>query len=204
MPVEELSTQRSATSELHGDAANAQWSALWTHSHCEQIVGDQLTAKGLPVFLPMMKVWSRRGGVRHVIRVPMFPGYLFLRHARDKESCIDILKTRGLARILGERWDRPAVVADAEIEAIQRVLSADLPALPHPYLHEGQRVRITGGPLTDVTGILVHIKPNKGLLVLSVELLQRSVSVEVDCTLVTPVSSVASHDTATSSHSHAC
>jgi transcription termination/antitermination protein NusG len=106
----------------------------------------------------------------------------------DKDSCIQILKTEGLVRILGERWDRLAVVADDEIDTIQRVLGAELPVLPHPYLHEGQRVRITGGPLIDVEGILARVKPNKGLLVVSVSLLQRSVAVEVDCTQVEPTS----------------
>ena len=132
----------------------------------------------------------------------MFPGYLFLHHALDKNSYVEILKTRGLARILGERWDRPAIVADAEIEAIQRVQNTELPVLPHPYLHEGQRMRITEGPLVDMEGILVHCKPNKGLLVLSVDLLQRSVAVEVDCTRVAPVSAIRSHDGTASSLSH--
>jgi len=58
--------------------------------------------------------------------------------------------------------------------------------MPHPYLRDGERVRILRGPLADVEGILVRTKPNKGLIVLRVALLQRSVAVEVDCTLVTP------------------
>ena len=58
--------------------------------------------------------------------------------------------------------------------------------MPYPYLHHGERVRIVGGPLADVEGILIRAKPNKGLIVLRVALLQRSVAVEVDCTLVTP------------------
>lgn len=117
----------------------------------------------------------------------MFTGYLFVRHTLDKASYIEILKTNGLARILGERWDRPAVVADAEIEAIRQVLDTGLPVLPHPYLREGHRVRIIRGPLAGVEGVLVHNKPHKGLLVVSVELLQRSVAVEIDCTFVAPV-----------------
>ena len=161
-----------------------QWFVLWARSHCEQLVYDQLTAKGFRLFLPKMEVWSRRGGGRHVSSVPMFPGYLFLQHAMDKTSYIEVCKARGLAEILGRRWDRLAVVPGAEIEAIQRVQHARLPALPHPYLREGRRVRITRGPLADVEGILIRIKSNKGLLVLSVNLLQRSVAVEVDCTLV--------------------
>jgi transcription antitermination factor NusG len=136
------------------------------------------------VFLPTIEAWSRRGGVRQLISVPMFPGYLFLQHAFDRVSYVEVLKARGLVAILGERWDRLAVVPDAEIEAIRRVLEIRLPVLPYPYLREGQRVRIADGPLRDVEGILVRSNPRKGLLVLSVELLRRSIAVEVDCTLV--------------------
>jgi transcriptional antiterminator NusG len=161
-----------------------QWYALYTRSHCEQLVHDQLVVKGFHLFLPKIDVWSRRGGLRRLSRAPMFPGYLFLRHAMDKASSIEVRKARGLVRILGERWDRLAVVPEAEVEAIQTLLRTDLPILPHPYLREGQRVRITRGPLASVEGILVKTKLNKGLLVLSVDLLQRSVAVEVDCTLV--------------------
>jgi transcription antitermination factor NusG len=114
----------------------------------------------------------------------MFPGYLFLHHAIDKASYLAVCQATGLVRVLGERWDQLAVVPDGEIEAIQRVLRARLAVLPHPYLRHGQRVRITAGPLVDVEGILVRSKPNRGLLVVSIDMLQRSVAVEVDCTLV--------------------
>lgn len=166
--------------------ASPKWHALWTRSHFEEFVCEQLTAKGFQAFLPTIQVWSRRAGIRHRIHVPMFRGYLFLRHAMDKASYIEVKKTRGLARVLGERWDRLAVVPDCEIEAIETVRRALVPVLAHPYLREGQRVRITRGPLADVEGIFVRIKPNRGLLVLSVELLRRSVAVEVDCTWVVP------------------
>jgi transcription termination/antitermination protein NusG len=121
-----------------------------------------------------------------LIQVPMFPGYLFLRSIGDKATYIEVLKTRGVTRILGERWDRPGTVADEEIETVQRLLAANVPVVAHAYLQEGQRVRITAGPLTDVEGILVHAKPHKGLLVVSVNLLRRSVAVELDCTAVVP------------------
>jgi transcription antitermination factor NusG len=117
----------------------------------------------------------------------MFPGYLFLHHAMDKASYVETRKARGLVRILGERWDRLAVVPDDEMEAVRRVVESHLPALPHPYLREGCRVRITRGPLADVEGILLRVKPNKGLLVVSLNLLQRSLAVEIDCTQVVPV-----------------
>jgi transcription antitermination factor NusG len=104
----------------------------------------------------------------------------------DKAGYIEMRKTPGLVKLLGEQWDRLAIVPDREIQAIQKIHQSRMPALHHPYLREGQRVRLTGGLLADVEGILLRTKPNKGLLVVSVDLLQRSVAVEVDCTLVVP------------------
>jgi len=162
------------------------WYALWTHSHCERLVHDRLLARGFDPFLPMMEIWTRRGRERRVVSTPLFSGYLFLRHpAMTKGSYIELCATRGLARVLGESWDRLEVVPDQEIDGLRQTLNARTPLMPHPYLREGERVRILRGPLADVEGILVRTKPNKGLVVLQVGLLQRSVAVEVDCTLVT-------------------
>lgn len=86
-----------------GALEGVRWHVLWTRSHCERLVYDQLGAKGLELFLPEINVWSRRAGLRRLIRMPMFPGYLFLRHAMDKASYIEVCRARGLARVLGER-----------------------------------------------------------------------------------------------------
>jgi len=167
--------------------ADDRWHVLWTRSHCEQLVNDQLVARGFEVFLPRIDAWSRRAGPGRQLSVPLFPGYLFLRHAMDKASYIAVRQSRGLVAILGEGWDRLAAVPDREIEAIRTVLTSGAPALPHPFLREGQWVRITHGPLAEIEGILTQIKTNKGLLVLSIHLLQRSVAVEVDCACVEPI-----------------
>ena len=174
------------TAMIHDAAvcASPAWQALWTRSHCEQLVHDQLAAKGFDLFLPMIDRWSRRGGLRHLIRIPMFPGYVFLHGVVDKASYVEVVKARGLVRVLGERWNRLATVPDGELEVIRRIVGARVPALPYAYLREGQRVRITRGPLEDVEGILVRTKPNRGLLVVSIDLLQRSVAAHVDCTWV--------------------
>jgi transcription termination/antitermination protein NusG len=160
------------------------WYAIWTRSHSEQLVADQLVAKGLQVFLPKISVWSRRGGVRHAIRVPMFSGYVFLNESVDKNTYLEVIKARGVVRILGDRWDALSPISDGEIEGLQTLVNSGVAITPHSYLREGQRVRITGGPLKGVDGILVENKSEKGLLVLSVDLLQRSVAVQIDCTWV--------------------
>ena len=165
---------------------DATWHVVWTHSHCEQLVSDQLTARGFRPFLPQIEVWSVRAGRRRLINAPMFPGYLFLNDTLDKQRHIEVCKARGLARILGDGWDRLAVVPEAEIAAIRQLAASRVPVFAHPYLREGRRVRIVSGPLADVEGILVRARPEKGLVVVSVHILQRSVAVEVDGVQVVP------------------
>ena len=182
----EVNCQLPAAGCQLGEQREANWYVLWVRSHCEQQVHDQLAAKGFQLFLPRMDTWARRDGTRYRTSVPMFPGYLFFHHTMDSESYFELRKATGLVRILGDSWDRLAVVPESEIMAIQRVHGAGLPVRPYPYLREGQRVRITDGLLAGTEGILLQTKPNKGLLVVSVNLLQRSVAVEIDCTQVVP------------------
>ena len=162
-----------------------RWHVLWTKSNCEQLVYDQLSMKGFEVFLPTVDKWSKRGAARCLSRVPLFQGYFFIRHAMDKSSYIQVSKARGLVRILGDRWDKLACIPAREIEAVQKVVQNSMPRMPHVYMREGQRVRITSGPLANVEGILVRSEPRKGLLVLSIDLLRQSLAVEIDCTAVT-------------------
>jgi transcription termination/antitermination protein NusG len=162
------------------------WHVLWTRSNCENLVLDQLVSKGFHTFLPTVEAWSKAREGRHRRRVPLFPGYLFLYHALDRWSDVEVRKARGLVAILGEGWERRAVVPHTEVDAIRTLVQSAAPVFPYPYLTAGQRVRITHGPLASVEGVLIRTRPDKGLLVVSVELLRRSVAVEVDCTFATP------------------
>lgn len=164
-----------------GDPA---WHAVWTRSNFEELVGHQLAAKGFEVFFPTAATWSRRSSERKRVEVPLFPGYLFVQQPIDKAAYIEILKARGVVRVLGDGWDRLAPIEAEEIEAIQRLVRAGQPMFPHRYLRAGDRVRITAGPLRGVEGFFVRDQLEKGLLVVSVSLLQRSVAVQVECTIV--------------------
>lgn len=173
--------------QSHDAAVQPHWHVLWTRSNCEQIVHDQLAAKGFELFLPTVDKWARCRHARRIYRAPLLPGYLFVHHAIDSNSYIEICKARGLVRILGERWDKLAVVPDEDIAMLETIQCSNVPRMPHPYLKEGQLVRIVSGPLANLEGVLVKSEPKKGLLVLSLELLRRSIAVTVDCTLVVPV-----------------
>ena len=163
-----------------------KWYVLWTHSQSEQLVHNHLANRGFDVFLPTIEMWARRHGMRYRRCVPMFPGYLFLQHRMDPRSYVDVCQTRGLVKLLGQGWDQLATVPVQEIEAIRTLHASGLPATPHPYMRTGDRVRIIEGLLANATGILLRINPTKGLLVISVNLLQRSVAVEIDCSSVVP------------------
>ena len=116
----------------------------------------------------------------------MFPGYLFLKHSMEKHSYIEILKARGVVRILEGGWNRLTPIADDEMSAIERVIESGAPVLPHPYFNQGDRVRVVEGPLAGIEGVFVRDKKNRGRLVVSVNLLQTSVAIEVDGDFVEP------------------
>jgi transcription antitermination factor NusG len=186
-----LSDDVSATTERatevaapRAPAGRAAWYAVWTRSNFERLVADQLAAKGFSPFLPEMGARSLRSRTPRV--VPMFPGYLFLHHTMEKGSYIEIVKARGVVRVLEGGWDRLTPIAEAEIERIQRVINLGIPVSQHPYFAQGDRVRVTGGPLTGLEGFFVRDKPSKGRLVLSIDLLRTSVAVEVESALVAP------------------
>lgn len=160
------------------------WYAIWTRSHCEQLVSDQLGAKGFEVFLPKASAASQRGSTRRRASVALFPGYLFIHHAVDKHSHVEIIRARGVVRVLGERWDRLETVDDGEIAGIQQLVQSGQPVFAHPHLSSGDRVWVTAGPFQGLCGRFVREKSTKGLFVLSIDLLQRSVAVEVDSAVV--------------------
>ncbi len=189
---DDTSTSLTDTSETE-----VGWHVLWTRSNFEKIVRDQLLEKQYDVFLPMINEWSFRNqgaafdnelaGKSPVVNVPMFKGYLFVHHPIDRAAFLDISKTRGLVHILGSRWNRLARIPDEQIETIKCLVDSHLPLLPYPYLKAGDQVRIVRGTLANAQGVLVRQDLSKGLFIISVRLLQRSVAVKVDCADVVPV-----------------
>jgi transcription antitermination factor NusG len=178
LPVEDLGAAAANETE-HGE-----WYAIWTRSNCERLVAEQLSAKRFSPFLPEMAVRTRRGGRSRVVQVPVFPGYLFVRHPMDKASYLEILKARGVVRILDGGWVRLTPIPAEEVDAVQRLVGSGLPFAPHAYFHQGDRVRVVEGPLVGVEGLFVREKPNTGRLVLSINLLRTSVAAEIDTAFV--------------------
>jgi len=155
------------------------WYAIYTRSRHEQKVYDRLLRKEIETFLPMIERWSRRRDRRKKIKLPLFPGYLFARTPMDAHSHIEILKTDSVVRILGNDG-KPAPIPDGQIHAIQFLIKNGLTVTPCAYLKEGMRVRVVNGPLIGIVGILLKTQHKKHRLVLSVDIIKESVSVEID------------------------
>jgi len=157
-------------------AGQFPWYGIRTRSNHESVAALVLSGKGYDPYLPLYRVRRRRADAIVESEHPLFPGYLFCRF--DAKKRLPVLMTSGVISVLGFGKE-PAPIPDEEIEAVKAVLRSGLPAEPCAYLREGQRVRVTLGSLDGVEGILVR-KKNKSRMVVSVTMLQRSISVEID------------------------
>jgi len=169
------------------DAAQdaAGWYAVHTRHQHEKTAASNISNRGLDVFLPLYHATRRWKDRNKQISLPLFPCYLFLRGPVDR--WLPVLMAPGVNRVVGFAG-QPATIPCAEIDAVRQVLAGSLRAEPHPFLKCGDRVRVKSGPLEGLEGILVS-KKNLFRLILSVELLQRSVAVEVDVSTVERVTS---------------
>jgi len=152
------------------------WYALHTMSHCEARVAGYFRAFDIEIFLPdypSRRQWNDR---MKVIRCPLFPGYLFGRFRKKLPS--EALGAPGLVHIVGF-GDGPVPIPEEQIESVRRVVDSGLNVCGWPMLKTGDRVRVRRGPLKGLEGRLAKIK-GEYRLVISVELLCRSIAAEVD------------------------
>ena len=162
------------------------WYCIHTRSRHEETVYQRLANKKVQVFLPKLEVWSKRKDRRKKIQKALFPGYLFVYEILNPRLGLEILKTPGVVKILGNEAG-PVPVPDAQIESIKQILNGKAAVSPFPYLKEGQLVRVVDGPLRGCEGFLIKIKEEKEKLVISLDLLRRSVSVEIESASIEPV-----------------
>jgi transcription antitermination factor NusG len=152
------------------------WFAILVRTSREKSACLLLETAGYECFLPISKYMRRWSDRMKEVEVPLFPGYLFCR--MNPHNRLPVLMTPGVVQIVGI-GKTPIPVAEEEIAAIQRAGKSGLATMPWPYLQVGHVARIEDGPLQGMTGIVAKIK--SGLkLVLSVNLLQRSIAVEID------------------------
>lgn len=168
------------------DKASTCWYAVYTRFQHEKSAAGLLEKKDFEVFLPVYRAVHRWRDRKQTVTLPLFPCYLFLR--TDLARKTEILRTAGILWMV-ENAGRACEVPDGEIEVVRRICSVAPRLRPHPYLKQGDFVRIRKGPLAGVEGIFVRTK-NECRVIVSVELLRQSVAVEIDMADVERIISV--------------
>lgn len=164
--------------EISPTDAPAAWFAVHTLPRHEKGIANQLTVTGVENYLPtitQLHQWSDR---RQKVDLPLFPCYTFVRILPSPEHRVKVLRVRGVIGFVGAaRQGSP--IPDRQIENIRTLLTSRIAFDPYPFLKIGQRVRIRGGSLDGVEGIL---KRRNGIrrLVISVDSLERSLSLCVE------------------------
>jgi len=178
-PSEFVVMPRAASAER--DQTN--WYALYTAPRHEKSVAGQVERHGIHCFLPLYRSLRRWKDRRKQLELVLFPGYVFVRIAlRDR---LRVLQVRGAIRLVTLNG-QPAALPESEIENLRNRLAVPGTLEPHPYLRVGRRVRVRSGPMQGLEGIIVRRK-DRCRVVFSMDLIMRSIAVEVDEPDVEPV-----------------
>lgn len=163
--------------------ARLDWYALYTCPRHEKCVAQQIEERSIACFLPLYRSVRRWKDRRKELELALFPGYVFVRLAL--EDRLRVLQLPSAVRLVSFNG-QPAVLPEAEIEALRERLSRGGCAEPHPYLRVGRRVRVCAGPMQGLEGIIVRRK-DRCRVIFSLDLIMRSMAVEVDESDVEPI-----------------
>jgi transcription antitermination factor NusG len=156
----------------------SSWYAVHTMARHEKRVAAQFAEKHVCTFLPLLHQVHRWSDRRRIVEIPMFSCYAFVRMVQTVEERLKVLRTPGVLGFVGNERQGTSI-PEEQIESLRKAISEKVPCLPHPFMSAGKRVRIRGGSLDGVEGILM-LQGRDQRLVISVELLQRSVCVQVE------------------------
>ncbi len=161
------------------------WYAVQTRARHEKVVAQRLREQGVTTFLPMYNEVHRWSDRRKVVELPLFSCYVFVRLLPTNEQRLRVLRQDGVFTFVGIRG-QGTPIPDAQIDAVQTLISQELPWSNHPFLKIGQRVRIRGGALDGVEGIF-QARNGDTTLVISIDAIQRSMAVRIEGYDVEPV-----------------
>ena len=153
------------------------WYVLHTKSRFENVVHEGLYKKSIEVFLPKIKVRSKRRDRKLMIQVPLFPGYVFVRTNLHPDNHLNIVKTAGAVRLIGSRQG-PVPVPEETIESLRIMVASESPITTGYNLKKGDRVLVVGGPFTGVNGYFVRYG-GKGRVIVNIEALGQYAGVDV-------------------------
>jgi len=154
------------------------WYALHTRPRHEKLVAQRLTERGVETFMPTVTEVHRWSDRKKSVQLPLFSCYVFAKFIPNRSDRLQVLRVGGVLGLVGSQGEGTPI-PDAQIDAVKTLIGGAVPWSPYPFLKIGQRVRIRGGALEGMEGILVSRNGNE-TLVISVDALQRSLAVRVE------------------------
>jgi transcriptional antiterminator NusG len=153
------------------------WYVLHTKSRFENVVNEGLIKKSMEVFLPKVQVRSRRRDRKVMIRVPLFPGYLFVKSNLDPVEHLEIVKTVGVVRFIGNK-EGPVSVPSDTIDSLKIMVKGDNTITTGSRFRKGDRVIVVHGPFAGVIGTFARYR-GKGRVIVNIEALGQYAGVDV-------------------------
>ena len=153
------------------------WYVLHTKSRFENVVNEGLLKKEIEAFLPKITVRSKRRDRRATIRVPLFPGYVFVKTDLHPSHHLEIVKTAGAVRLIGNKQG-PIPVPEETVDSLRIMILSNYPVTTGNRLQKGDKVMVVSGPFTGVVGTFVRYG-GKGRVIVNIEALGQYAGVEV-------------------------
>lgn len=163
------------------DAGTLNWHAIYCKHRHERVVHEALTTKGINSYLAEYETHVQWGPRRRKLKKNWLPGYVLVElPARDSRIYLNVLQTYGVVKIVGRPWPQLSVIPVEQIESIKLLLGSRQRFEETAYFSEGDWVRVIAGPLAGLTGRVLNPAGHKSRVVVSLDLLQRSIAVEMD------------------------
>lgn len=154
-----------------------EWYVVHTKNRFENVVFESLQKKSLETFLPKITVRSKRKDRRKMIRVPLFPGYLFVKTDLNPNEHLEIVKTTGAVRLIGNKAG-PVSVPEETVDSLKIIVTTENKVVTGSRLQKGDRVVVVAGPFTGVMGIFSRYK-GQGRVVVHIDALGQFAAVDV-------------------------
>lgn len=173
------------TEQIHIGSQAENWYALHTRPRHEKLVAQRLTERRVETYLPTVTEVHRWSDRKKSVELPLFSCYVFARFVPNRDERLQVLRLGGVLGLVGGQGEGTPI-PDEQVEAVRTLVGGAVPWSPYPFLKIGQRVRVCGGALDGMEGILIS-RSGSETLVISVDALQRSLAVRVEGYQVEPI-----------------
>jgi transcription antitermination factor NusG len=167
------------------------WYAVYCKSRHERLVNERLLAKGITTYLADYETRVQWGIRLRKVKKNLLPGYVLVQAQMDSRAYLNILQTQSVVKFVGNPWPKLSWIPDDQVESLQLLLGSHEHFEELPYWRAGDKVEVIAGPLAGLRGLIDGASNRKNRVIVSIDLLRRSVAVEVETYLLRHIQTAA-------------